>query len=292
MLQQGPVGFVFTLAVFSLTLLFETAIAIGIILPVTNALTRLRANYLPRAVSLNSVMEDGRGPEPERTNIFTRLFPRKEMSTKIGPVVPGIWAMMQRIRRLEGLRGLFKGATPMGVIMVVSLLIVASRVDLSYMSSGHLKPSGEIHPFGDFLLSIITYLAVFPFELLMRRTMAHPDFVNWQRPRTALRQVLSPEELLHPWKLYMIPGLVPAVLLRKVILVRLTLLVRHGLVPAFDRLKNVASADPKDDVFEGPTSALYQISTIGMLTFLLWVGVIACSLSFLSGIASKPMIPP
>jgi len=291
MLQQGSVGFVFTLAVFSLTLLFETAIAIGIILPVTNALTRLRANYLPRAVSLDSVMEDGRGPEPERTNIFTRLFPRrKERSSKIGPVVPGLWTMMQRIRRLEGLRGLFKGATPMVVLMVVSLLIVASRVDLAYLSSGNLKPSREIHPFGDFLLSIITYLAVFPFELLMRRTMAHPAFVNWQHPRTALRQVLSPEELLHPWRLYMIPGLVPAVLLRNIILVRLTLLVRHGLVPAFDRLKNVTSADPKDDVFEGPTSALYQISMIGMLTFLLWVGVIACICTVLDCVLVRLMI--
>ncbi|SHO76765.1 Uncharacterized protein MSYG_1104 [Malassezia sympodialis ATCC 42132] len=291
MLQQGSVGLVFAFVVFSITLLFEIAIAIGIILPVTNALTRLRANFLPRAVSLDSVMEDGRGPEPERTNIFTRLIPwRHEKSSKIGPVVPGLWAMMQRIRRLEGWRGLFKGATPMGILMIVSVLIVASRVDFSYMSSGHLKPSGEIHPIGDFMLSIITYLAAFPFELLMRRTMAHPAFVNWQRPRTALRQVLSPKEVLQPWRLYMIPGLVPAVLLRNVILIRLTLLMRHLLVPAFDRLKNVAPADPKDDVFEGPTSALYQISTMGMLTFLLWVGVVACVCTVLDCVLVRLMI--
>lgn len=291
MLEQGPGELVFKLVVISITVFIQLVITIGIILPVTNALTRLRANYLPRAVSLDSVMEDGRGAEPERTNIFTRLFPkRSERTSKIGPVIPGLWAMMQRIRRIEGLRGLFKGATPMSLFMIVTLLFVASRVDFSYLSSGHLKPSMQSHPFGDFVFSILLYLAVFPFELLMRRTMTRPDFVDWFHPRTALRQVLSPEELLHPWRLYLIPGLVPAVLLRNVVLVRFTLLVRHGLVPAFDRLKNVAPADPKDDVFEGPTSALYQISIIGMLTFLLWVGIIACICTVLDCVLVRLMV--
>lgn len=291
MLQSSPGAFFYVLTALSLTFLFQNFLAIAFILPVVNALTRLRTNYLPRAVSLDSVLEDGRGVEPERTNIFTRWFSRvHKQSGKIGPVVPGLWSMIQRIRRLEGVRGLFKGAIPMCVHMSLTFVFLASRVDFSYLTSGHLKPSSQSHPFLDFLLSLITYLVVFPFELLMRRTMTCPDFVNWLRPRTALRHVLSPEEVLHPWRLYLIPGLIPAVLFRNVILIRLTLLVRHWLVPAFDRLKEVAPADPKHDVFEGPTSALYQISVTGMLSFLLFMGVIACVCTVLDCVLVRLMV--
>ena len=46
----------------------EIAFFVGISVPVANVLTRLRANYLPHAVSLDHVMEAGR--EPSRPSLW------------------------------------------------------------------------------------------------------------------------------------------------------------------------------------------------------------------------------
>ena len=77
-------GQVVWLLLVPMILAVEIAFFVGISVPVANVLTRLRANYLPHAVSLDHVMEAGR--EPSRPSLWGLLFAwRHYENPKIGP---------------------------------------------------------------------------------------------------------------------------------------------------------------------------------------------------------------
>ena len=76
-----------------------------IIVPFINVLTRLRANYLPRAVSLDHVMEAGREEEPRQKSWIKSIFAwRYYENPKIGPNVRTFLPMAKRVYQIEGVR--------------------------------------------------------------------------------------------------------------------------------------------------------------------------------------------
>lgn len=123
-------------------LLLSIALTVLISQPLTGALVRLRANYLPKAVSLDNVLEAGsqhsdgvRGITPRTISGY---FLRERRSTaKIGPIVPGIFAMLIRTRKLEGWSGIYKGVAP-----VVCQLFVLGLFTVLFYSVGGLTVAG------------------------------------------------------------------------------------------------------------------------------------------------------
>ncbi|KAL4402944.1 hypothetical protein ACI68E_000722 [Malassezia pachydermatis] len=262
----------FWVIVLIISLAFELSIAIAITVPVVNVLTRYRVNYLPRAVSLDRVLEDGRTPISTYQLFWQSLSPwNKSDSTKIGPDVRGFWGMARRIIRMEGTRGLYKGASIMFVQCCFSLLFGFLTLDPKALSRGRPSSRFRDEPMLAYTVSFATMLLLLPFEILTRRTMVAPGTVNWMNPRTAFRQVLSSAELQQPWRLYLIPGLVPLQLLRQFLATIVTRNVRNWTVPGLSGLPDLVPSDPDKDVYNGPTSALLKFSLTGFVFFVVWV---------------------
>lgn len=72
----------------ALTFLLFIGLSLAVTVPLTGTLVRLRANFNPKGLQLDP--EDG--PQPHT-----------------GPVITGFFAMMRRVKRLEGWAGLYKG---------------------------------------------------------------------------------------------------------------------------------------------------------------------------------------
>lgn len=192
---------IFELFFALIVLALSVAISVLISQPFTGALTRLRANYLPKAVSLDNVLEDGadarngygngsngvRGVTPRALSGF---FLREQQSAaKIGPVVGGIVAMIQRTRRLEGWPGIYKGSAP-----VVCQLLVLGFVTLALFNVGGITgagggayrsaPSGpgQFSFFGNLFFMIVTSVVALPLNVITNRyvdllvlAMSHAD---------------------------------------------------------------------------------------------------------------------
>lgn len=174
---MGIVGFIASLIVLVLSIILSVLIS----QPFTGALVRLRANYLPRAVSLDNVLEDGgqenggvRGVTPRAISGY---FLRERQSTaKIGPVVNGILSMLARTKRLEGWPGVFKGYAP-----VVCQLFVLGVFTFSFYNVGGITgtgggqyraaPSGpgQFGFWSNLLFMIITSLVALPLNVITNR---------------------------------------------------------------------------------------------------------------------------
>ena len=72
----------------ALTFLLFIGVSLAVTVPLTGTLVRLRANFNPKGLQLDP--EDGVQPHT-------------------GPVISGFFAMMRRVKRLEGWAGLYKG---------------------------------------------------------------------------------------------------------------------------------------------------------------------------------------
>ncbi|WFD32173.1 hypothetical protein MSPP1_003215 [Malassezia sp. CBS 17886] len=253
---------------------------LGVSMPIVVCLTRLRANYLPKAVSLDNVLEDGRDDERARQYSLQALFlQRRRSAAKIGPVVHGVFPMMLRTRRLEGWRGLYTGTTLVVLQLLAGIVLAFVYMLWTGMWRGRIPPLGTLpgRP-GQFpalrllLVLIALALVALPFDVVVQRTMVHPRTINWWRPRMALREVLSPQEIAQPWRLYALPGLLAAVLLRVTWVGFVTMAVRQLTVPALGGLPALSPSDPGDDVYDGPNSHMLEVSAAGLALYLAWMG--------------------
>jgi len=177
---MGLFGFIASLIV----LLISVALSVLISQPFTGALVRLRANYLPKAVSLDNVLEDGSQNESSNGGVrgvtpraISGYFLRERQSTaKIGPIVSGIFAMLMRTKRLEGWAGIYKGAAP-----VVWQLFVLGFFTFFFYSTGGITgagggqyraaPSGpgQFGFWSNLFFMIITSLVALPLNVITNR---------------------------------------------------------------------------------------------------------------------------
>lgn len=266
--MSSMAGQVVWLLLVPMILAVEIAFFVGISVPVANVLTRLRANYLPHAVSLDHVMEAGR--EPSRPSLWGLLFAwRHYENPKIGPNIRTFIPMARRVYRLEGIRGLYKGTTLVLVQFLVMLVLILLLNQPSAYHPNEVRMIAVERPFRSLCTLIVSVLVLLPTEVLLRRTMVHHAAVSWRHPRTALRQVLSPAEVLQPWRLYIVPGLVPLQLFRHLTASYMTHMVRYWTLPLLEDFVPQVSRQNKD-TFEGPTSDTFRITFWGLLLFVGW----------------------
>lgn len=96
-----------------------------------------------------------------------------------------------------------------------------------------------------------------------------------------LRELLSYSEYAQPWRLYLLPGLLPATLAHTAWIGLVTRLVRHITVPALGGLPAPTPATDGQTHYSGPSSAggTLEVSSIGLAVFVIWnilsVGVLA-----------------
>ncbi|KZV68452.1 hypothetical protein PENSPDRAFT_513891 [Peniophora sp. CONT] len=179
------------MALFEITFIAIQTIVIsglGLILalPIWGTLVRIRANYTPKVVQLET--EDNVQPPT-------------------GSAVTGFIAMMSRTKHLEGWPGLYRGLMPTLLFDVVIALLerlvlygsLAGRIWIAFGAPG-LGYRGII----------LLYISI-PLSIIKARAITTPHRVGYFTPERSLRVLLSHTERRRPWILYFTPGLLIAV---------------------------------------------------------------------------------
>lgn len=264
-------GWAFWLIVVPIIVLVEIVFFVGVTVPFINVLTRLRANYLPRAVSLDHVMEAGREEEPRQKSWIKSIIAwRYYENPKIGPNVRTFLPMAKRVYQIEGVRGLYKGTFLSILQLLVMFVLIFLFLEPSKADPSEFKIVSVDRPLSSLCKLTISVLVLLPTEVLIRRTMVHHSMVSWRNPRIALRQVLSPTELLQPWRLYTVPGLLPLQLFRQFTASYVTHFVRYWTLPVMEVSVPLTGAKPNQDEFHAPTSDTFRITFFGLIFFLAW----------------------
>ncbi|KAL9938656.1 hypothetical protein V8E36_002375 [Tilletia maclaganii] len=257
--------------VLTLFLFASASLSVLVTQPFSGALIRLRANYLPRAITLEALMEDG----AERGTLPSTFLSERRSAAKIGPVVSGMYAMIMRTKRLEGWAGLYKGAAPQACQLVILTLFIYLFFDVrGHGASGSYKAApagpGQFGFFANLIYMLSATIASLPLQVITHRTVVHPRILSVTKIGSNLRELLSPNELAQPWRLFLLPGLLPAMLLHLSWIGIFTRLMRQLLVPALGGLQPPTSAGDNDKTYHGNAPSTLEFSTIGLTIYLLW----------------------
>ena len=276
--------------------------------PFSGAIVRLRANYLPKAISLDNVLEDG-GASGSPRAISAFLLSERRSTAKIGPVITGVFSMLKRTKRLEGWAGVYKGSAPVALQLVLLsfLTFIFFSVESAWSAGSTYKaaPSapGEFGFFTNLLFMVVTSLVALPLNVItyryagipppfqslplshphclcshcqmcwllcIDRTIVHPRILPWNKPRENLKELLSYSEYAQPWRLYQLPGLLAANFAHVAWIGLATRIVRQLTVPALGGLDRAQPAAPGQDTYEGPNSKMLEISSFGLAVFVSW----------------------
>ena len=182
---EGAAFFLLIGAIFGAT----AAVLAGFLfvaIPSWGALVRIRANYLPKGVALDE-------------------------AGKVGPAVYSVPDMKRRVEQLEGRSSLWRGTSLM--LYFIAVLALAYFVVLTAIMIPFKIVSGADHGtlafFSAMVLIVVTVPLSAPMEVLLRRTIVHPHGLDWRHPRACLRELMTDDELNNPWRLYMIPDVLP-----------------------------------------------------------------------------------
>lgn len=268
--------FLFDALVFLIAISLSIGISVLISQPFNGAIVRLRANYLPKAVSLDNVLEDGAGSASGPRALSSFLLSERRSSAKIGPVVTGVFSMMLRTKRLEGWAGIYKGSIPVAIqILTLSSLTVIFFAGASASSPGSAYKAGPAGPgqfsfFANLFYMLFVALAALPLNVITYRAIVHPRILPLNRPRENLRELLSYTEFNQPWRLYMLPGLLAANMLHVIWIGLATRIVRQLTVPSLGGIPGTNPAAPGDNTYSGPNSNMLEVSPVGLPIFVLW----------------------
>ncbi|SPO26262.1 uncharacterized protein UTRI_02538 [Ustilago trichophora] len=268
--------FLFDAVVFLIAITLSIGISVLISQPFNGAIVRLRANYLPKAVSLDNVLEDGAASTTAPRALSSFLLSERRSSAKIGPVVPGVFSMMLRTKRLEGWAGIYKGSIPVAIqIFTLSTLTLIFFSGASASSPGSAYKAGPAGPgqfgfFANLFYMIFVAIAALPINVITYRTIVHPRILSINSPRENLRELLSYTEFSQPWRLYLLPGLLAANLLHVAWIGLATRIVRQLTVPSLGGLPGATPVSPDQDTYSGPNSNMLQVSPVGLPIFVLW----------------------
>lgn len=264
-------------AVLAIPLMF---LALGLVLPIVGALVRHRANYLPKAVSLGNVLQDGQETEPADYARHSLLWRDARASAKIGPVVTGVFDMMRRIVRLEGYRGLWKGITLQVIFCVCILLLqllIFGTLFFVVPSKGAYPPSPSTQVLVVLYAFAFTAILV-PIDILTSRAIVHPRLLNWRYPRACFAEIMSHDELAQPWRLYLVPGMITGTLARTFWTVVLGALAAR-VSPFPSAAPEPEPAAPGDTDYSGPSSDTPRISVLSIAAYIVWIAASVCVLT-------------
>ena len=191
--------FLFDAVVFLIAITLSIGLSVLISQPFNGAIVRLRANYLPKAVSLDNVLEDGAATSASAPRALSSFLLSERRSTaKIGPVVPGVFSMMFRTKRLEGWAGIYKGSIPVAIqIFTLSTLTFIFFSGASASSPGSAYKAGPAGPgqfgfFANLFYMLFVAMAALPLNVITDRYVAsrHTDL---KTRRTDIPLHLLPE---------------------------------------------------------------------------------------------------
>ncbi|KAF7321604.1 hypothetical protein MKEN_00681500 [Mycena kentingensis (nom. inval.)] len=169
------------------------ALSLAVVVPLTGALVRFRANYSPRGLALD---EEG-------------------AAAPVGPVLSSFFATLARVWRLEGVAGLYKGLMPTLLsASIMSIIIVALLDDSSASPGRHGYRPPTTGVLGTFIYGVALVLLSLPSAILTYRQVAittpYKLKLPYLSPMKAFRVLLTPTERARPWILYLTPGLLAA----------------------------------------------------------------------------------
>jgi hypothetical protein len=215
-------------------LLMSLGISLAIIVPLTGALVRFRANYNPKGLQLDA--EGGAQPHT-------------------GPVVSSFFGMLKRVYRIEGRPGLYKGLMP----TTISTLILTFFV-LGFFNTGHRgayspPPAG---PLGMLGYSIFAMLLSLPSKIITYRAITTPHKLPYFKPIYSLRVLLTPTERRRPWIIYLTPGLLTTQVLHIAYVVLALRSIRHLLLPSLSQ----PGAPKREDISTVALSIYFVIALL------------------------------
>ncbi|TIA91213.1 hypothetical protein E3P81_02111 [Wallemia ichthyophaga] len=146
-------------------------IGLLIVIPVIGVLTRHRAHFNPKGVSLD--------PESNPT---------------VGPNVDTYFKMAKRVKEVEGLAGFFKGFFPtlISEIFIGLLILIPLPLTLS---------AGFFGYFAAIVGLIFIGCVSLPFEIFIKRAIVTPYNLPVLTPRQNIRKLVTPNELSNPFKM-------------------------------------------------------------------------------------------
>ncbi|PVF94049.1 hypothetical protein CPB86DRAFT_766452 [Serendipita vermifera] len=239
---------IFDILVPLFILLVATFIGLLISVPLSGALIRFRANYTPKGLQLDS---EGQ-PQPH-----------------VGPVVSNYFAMLLRIKRIEGWPGLWKGYMPGAISSLIIILFVTAIGSTISYKPGAAHSVSVTSPFHLVVYAGFLALLTTPFTVIINRAITTPHRLPWFAPLKSLQVLLTPYELHKPWVLYLTPGLLLSRSLHVCWLVFIQRGVRHLLLPSLD--SNIREGDDPTVVFEklSPVSTGIYVAFVGVSSIIL-----------------------
>ncbi|CDZ98727.1 Mitochondrial substrate/solute carrier [Phaffia rhodozyma] len=223
------------------------------VMPLVGALVRFRANYTPRGVGLD------------------------EEDARVGPVVNSLWAMMIRVKNLEGWDGMYKGVIPYTCLhtLTTSLVFIFLGATVSILPSGTLAvpdPSGIQMGFVTVFLALITV----PGTILINRAITTPYQLPYREKRSlqqSLQLLLTPYEYRKPWILWLTPGLLAITAIYVGWTVLLMRIMRNAIVGEAWSNANRGASDEQDE------QLFANVSTFRLIVFFLFQGLSAIILT-------------
>lgn len=194
-----------------IALFISLAVSLAIVVPFSGVLVRFRANFNPKGLRLD---EEGSTAPPT------------------GPVVKSYFAMFQRVYRIEGWPGLYKGIMPnaLTTLVVTLFVLLAFDPEKPRRHSKYAAPQAGI--IGTFFYSVLTLVVTLPATILTYRAVTTPVKLGHFDPVRAIRVLLTPTERRRPWILYLTPGLMAAEILHVLAIVLFLGPSRRWLLPA------------------------------------------------------------
>jgi len=169
-------------------LVVSLGISVLIVVPLAGAIVRLRANYNPKGLQLDT--EGGVQPHA-------------------GPVVTSMFGMIRRVYRIEGWAGLYKGLMPaLLCTAVITWMYPFFGSALTPSLSAYYSPVTEV--LWRLLNNVCFMLISLPIIIIEYRAITTPYRLPYFKPMYSLRKLLTAIEFRKPWVLYFTPGLLPA----------------------------------------------------------------------------------
>ncbi|KAL5522417.1 hypothetical protein ACEPAG_8433 [Sanghuangporus baumii] len=170
-------------------LLYTLAISIPTItflvtFPLFSTIDKYRANYAPKRIEL-----DQEGNQSHSVAGVNSYF-----------------AMLKRVKKLEGRAGFYKGIVPCLLLLALfSSIPVLTRVGIIVTRKRDLWHS--------LAFSLSSEVIALPIRVISFRAMTTPYRLPWYNPIFSLRILLSVTERKRPWLLFLTPGLLVSVVL-------------------------------------------------------------------------------
>jgi len=233
-------------------LLVSLAFSLAVIVPLTGALVRFRANYNPKGLQLDA--EGGAQPHT-------------------GPVVSSFFGMLKRIYRIEGWAGLYKGLMPTLMATTVLTVFIVSAFKSTNLQHGSYS-APDAGPLGILGYGIFMMMITLPNVIITYRAITTPHRLPYFKPIYSLRVLLTPTERRRPLILYLTPGLLLAEILHIAYIVLILRTVRHLLLPS-----SAKSGLPSKEDFPPVRLAIYFIACLFSTAILTPLEVIATRLA-------------